>query len=102
MKKFSLWELLFTLFIMFLVISFIVVPQALSRSPDNITAATSPILKLNIEPLATIQSIENQFIYTETEHRQEIIPLVESPGSALISANQEDIAKPIIRPILLL
>ncbi len=57
MKKYSLFEFMFTLFIFALVVLFMAVPQALSRSPD-----TTSILILNIEPLTTFQAIENQFI----------------------------------------
>ncbi len=97
-KLFSSWPVV--LFIVFLAISFIAAPQALSRSPDKMPYGPSSIF--NIEPASIFQSIENKlFIYTGTEHRQEIIPLVENQEPKLISSGQ-GLAKTIIRPILLL
>ncbi len=93
---------LFSFALSFLVVAvlilFMAVPQALSRSPD-----TRPILILNIGPLATFQAIENQLFYSVTNYRQEIIPLENSPAQTiLLTSIGHGIAKMITRPILLL
>ena len=99
MKKYSLFEFMFTLFIFALVVLFMAVPQALSRSPD-----LSPILGiLDIEQSqATFQAIENQLFYNVTNARQEIILFRESHEPMLISIGQDLDNWIIIRPVLLL
>ena len=100
MKKFSLWTLLFSFFVVFALILFTVSTQALSRSPDKMPYGSGLIL--DIELLAMFQVIEKQFIYTNINIPSIKINFIVKAQETNVMIKDSGIAKVILWPVLLL